>query len=80
MKNNSLTALNNHLFEALERVQQASNPEELEQEISRAKTVSDIGDKIIRNAALGLKAVEILGKTEVPSELRIETVHGQNKI
>ena len=79
MKNNSLAALNNHLFEALERVQQAS-PEELEQEISRAKTVSDIGDKIIRNAALGLKAVEILGKTEVPSELRIETVHGQNKI
>jgi hypothetical protein len=79
MKNNSLAALNNHLFEALERVQQAS-PEELEQEISRAKTVSDIGDKIIRNAALGLKAVEILGKTEVPSELRIETVHGQNQI
>lgn len=79
MKNNSLAALNNHLFEALERVQQAS-PEELEQEISRAKIVSDIGDKIIRNAALGLKAVEILGKTEVPSELRIETVHGQNQI
>ena len=79
MKNNSLAALNNHLFEALERVQQAS-PEELEQEISRAKTISDIGDKIIRNAALGLKAVEILGKAEVPSELRIETVHGQNKI
>lgn len=74
---NSLADLNNHLFESLERLQEASTPEELEQEISRAKTVSDIGDKIIRNAALGLRAVELLGNKEVPQELRIESGHAK---
>ena len=75
---NSLANLNNHLFESLERLQGAETPEELEQEISRAKTVSDIGDKIIRNAALGLRAVELLGNKEVPQELRIESGHAKN--
>lgn len=75
---NSLADLNNHLFESLEKLQDASSPEELEREISRAKTVSEIGETIIRNAALGLKAVEILGNGEVPQELRIESAHGKN--
>lgn len=78
MKNNSLAALNNHLFESLERLNTAETPDELEQEISRAKAVSDIGDKIIRNAALGLRAVELLGKAEVPDELMIEAAHEKN--
>jgi len=71
---NSLGDLNNNLFESLERLQAAENDGELELEIKRAKAVSEIGDKIIRNAALGLRAVELMGNAEVPNELRIANI------
>lgn len=75
---NSLSDLNNHLFESLERLNDAATPDEIEQEINRAKAVSEIGETIIRNAALGLRAVEVLGKSEVPAELMIEAAHEKN--
>lgn len=70
--NNTLGDLNNHLFEALERLNDAETPEEIEQEINRAGAVANIGEAIVKNAALGLKAVEVLGRPEIPDMLRLE--------
>ena len=57
MLNNKLTDLNNHLFEALERL----NDDELvyekkHLELDRAKTISTVGKTIIDNAELMLEA------------------------
>ena len=70
---NSLSDLNNNLFEALERLNDAATPEEIEREIERAQAVADIGEVIVRNASVGLKAIDIFGREQkVPELLRIE--------
>ena len=52
-----MTDLNNHLFEALERINDEDlKGEELTAEIYRAKAVSDLATTIISNADLMLKA------------------------
>lgn len=59
---NKLSDLNNHLFEALERL----NDDELmagengTKEIARAKAIADVGHTIIDNANLMLDAVKTL--------------------
>ena len=60
--NNKLTDLNNHLFEALERL----NDDELmagengSKEIQRAKAIATIGQTIINNANTMLESVKVL--------------------
>jgi hypothetical protein len=54
---NTLTDLNNHLFAQLERLSDEDiKGEELQEELSRAKAVSDIAAQIIANGGLALKA------------------------
>jgi len=54
---NSLDDLNNHLFAQLERLgDEELNGERLQEEIIRAKAVSDIAGQIISNGSLVLKA------------------------
>lgn len=54
---NSLSDLNNYLFEQLERVNDDElDDEEMEKEIKRAETVTKIGQTIISNAEVQLKA------------------------
>lgn len=54
---NKMTDLNNHLFEALERINDEDlKGEELTAEIYRAKAVSDLATTIINNADIMLKA------------------------
>jgi hypothetical protein len=54
---NKLEDLNNHLFEALERLNDDElTGEELEKEIKRAKTVSSVAHAIIANGNLVLQA------------------------
>ena len=78
---NTLTDLNNHLFEQLERLNDEEiKGEELQEEINRAKAVSDIASQVIANGSLALKAktfihehgIDIDGKTEkkMPPMLR----------
>lgn len=57
---NTLTDLNNHLFEQMERLndEELSN-EELEKEIRRAKAMTRISGQIIENASLGLDAEKL---------------------
>lgn len=57
---NSLEDLNNHLFAAIERL----NDEEitgdaLRDEIGRAKAITDVAEKIIDNGTLVLRAEEL---------------------
>ncbi len=54
---NTLTDLNNHLFEQLERLNDEDlKGEQLQEEIMRAKAVGDMATKIVSNASLVLEA------------------------
>lgn len=54
---NTLGDLNNHLFAQLERLgDEDIKGEDLQQEINRAKAISDIATQVISNGALALKA------------------------
>lgn len=54
---NTLTDLNNYLFEAIERVNDDSlSDEELDREIKRSETVQKIAKTIIDNGNLALSA------------------------
>lgn len=56
---NDLTALNNYLFETLERLQDDSlGEEELKKEIVRSNAVTSVAQTIISNAELALKAAK----------------------
>ncbi|MDY4281281.1 MAG: hypothetical protein SOX56_09475 [[Pasteurella] mairii] len=66
---NRLVDLNNHLFDTLERLKDtALNPEQLDLELSRAKAISDVSDKIIEIAKTSLQAAKLqadyLGSTQ----------------
>ncbi|QNB48195.1 hypothetical protein BR63_19120 [Thermanaerosceptrum fracticalcis] len=54
---NTLGDLNNHLFAQLERLgEEDLKGEKLQEEINRAKAISDIAAQIIANGSLVLKA------------------------
>ncbi|MBE5928483.1 MAG: hypothetical protein E7267_03800 [Lachnospiraceae bacterium] len=54
---NTLSDLNNYLFEAIERLNDDSlNEEELNKEIKRSETVQKIAGTIIANGTLALQA------------------------
>lgn len=54
---NTLTDLNNYLFEAIERLNDDElNDEQLDKEIKRSKAVQEIAKAIIANGALALNA------------------------
>lgn len=57
---NKLTDLNNHLFEQLERLNDAESQEELETEITRAKAVASIASNIISNGNLMLDTMKFI--------------------
>ena len=57
---NSLMDLNNHLFAALERLNdEGIDDEKLAQEIGRAKAIGDVASKIIDNATVALNAEKL---------------------
>ena len=57
MPQNTLGDLNNHLFAQLERLgDEDLKGEKLQEEINRAKAISDIATQVIANGALVLKA------------------------
>ena len=57
MTQNTLGDLNNHLFAELERLgDEGLTSEQLEQEIIRARALSDIAKRVISNGELVLKA------------------------
>lgn len=53
---NTLTDLNNHLFEALERLNDDDlTDEQIDREVKRSKAVADVANVIVTNAHLQLK-------------------------
>lgn len=55
--NNTLTALNNYLFEQIERLNDNElNDEELNKEIKRSDSITNVAKTIIANGELALKA------------------------
>lgn len=56
----SLVDLNSYLFTELDRLSNEDlTEEELQTEISRAKAITDVSEKVISNASLVLKAEEL---------------------
>ncbi len=81
---NKMIDLNNHLFEALERLNDEDlTGDKLQEEITRADAIKDIAQQIIANASLGLKA-EIArneyvgGKFKMPELLGGEDHNGNS--
>lgn len=73
---NTLGDLNNHLFATLERLNDEDiKGEDLQEEITRARAISDVASKIISNGSLILEAKKVqsetLGRenTEIPKML-----------
>lgn len=59
--NNTLTDLNNYLFEAIERLQDDSlDDTQLEKEIKRSEAVQKVAKTIIDNGTLALQAKKYL--------------------
>lgn len=60
---NTLTDLNNHLFEALERLNDEDLDDEgLDRELRRAEGTVKIADKIIQNGELALRTMQHLNE------------------
>lgn len=84
---NKLTDLNDHLFAELERLgDEDLQDDKLQQEISRAKAVSDVATRIIDNAKLALDAtklqVEYGGVVREPIKMpeMLELKHAERKV
>ena len=61
---NTLADLNNHLFAQLERLgDEDLQPQELENEIERAKAIAMVSSQIIANGNLVLKAKQLQRET-----------------
>jgi len=57
--NNTLTSLNNYLFEQIERIQDDElSGEDLDKELKRSAAICDVAGKIIDNADLQLKVMK----------------------
>lgn len=60
MTKNTLTDLQNHLFTALERLNDESlDSEEVQREIERSRAVADIGKVVIANANTEMQAIRL---------------------
>lgn len=71
---NKLSDLNNHLFAQLERLgDEELSGDKLVEEISRAKSVTDVAEQIIANGTLLLKAAiaseGVVGDKRIPKML-----------
>ena len=74
MTKNKMEDLNNLLFEQLERLNDDSL--NLDEELKRAKAISDVSDKVIQSADLSFKVMklraEMTGNVETPEMLEVK--------
>ena len=80
MTKNKMEDLNNILFEQLERLNDDSL--NLDEELKRAKAISDVSDKVIQSADLSFKVMklraEMTGNVETPEMLEVKKIETKN--
>lgn len=75
---NTLTDLNNYLFESLERLMDDDlSQEELDREINRSRAVTDVAQAIIHSGELSLKASKF--RTEYGKDKALPALMGADK-
>lgn len=80
MKNNNLSALNNILFEQIERVNEDDlSKEELDEAIKRAKVINNLSQTIVQNANVQLKAFMEFGGDATDDVLKIIGIEDHHK-
>ena len=68
---NTLTDLNNYLFEQLERINDDSlSPEQLEQELRKTDSIVKVSEKIIQNGELAFKTMQHMDNYGYNSQTR----------
>jgi len=78
MAKNKLSDLNNHLFAQLERLgEEDLQPEQLKQEIDRAKAINGIAKNIVENARTTLEVLKFSYQEhpfnkELPDQLKLK--------
>jgi ribosomal protein L17 len=81
MAKNKLSDLNDHLFAALERLNDEElTAEQIESEAKRADAIMGISDKIIANAKITLDAMKLisignLDSTEIPESFGFKRIN-----
>ena len=66
---NTLTDLNNYLFETLERLTDDSmSQEELQKELARSQAITNIAETVIKNGELALKTMKILNEYGIDTD------------
>ena len=70
---NTLTDLNNYLFETLERLLDDNlTEEEMQREITRSKAVTSVAETVIHNGELALKTMQHLNDMGYGSGKRVD--------
>lgn len=70
MARNKISDLRDHLFAALERIDNDElKPEEIEGELKKAQAVADIGSVIIQSAKIEIDFMKATGMISTTSEL-----------
>lgn len=70
--NNNLNALNNNLFEMMERLMDDDlTDEEFEKEIARSKQVTSVAEKIIKNGELALNTMKHLNEYGIETKMPV---------
>lgn len=80
MARNKLSDLRNHMFAALERIDDDQlTPEQLKNEIDKAKSIAMVGSVIINSAKVEVDYIKATGMIESESEL-FKTIISQRQI
>ncbi len=69
--NNTLTSLNNYLFEQIERINDDGlSDEDLEKQLKKADAIVKISENIIRNGELAFKTIQHMDRSGYRKENR----------
>jgi hypothetical protein len=70
MARNKISDLRDHLFAALERIDNDDlNADEIRSEVSKAKAIAQIGSVLINSAKIELDYIKATGKIDTASDL-----------
>ena len=81
MAKNKISDLRDHLFAALERIDDDTlTPEQIEAEVNKAKAISAIGSVIINSAKIEVDFIKATGRLDSASELLKSIDNDQKRI